>query len=422
MQEKGAEGQIIASLDDIAWITGLRGDDIPYCPMLKAFLLIDRERCVLYLHSQSLTEELRAELEKLPLEVAEDTEQIYEDVKHIASRSVLVDKSRISHELLRRLPDGTEVLDGILPSTLLKRIKNTAERENLRKAQLKDSTAVTRFIYWMKQNLGKLPMSEMSLQEKLLDFRKEQEGFIEESFGPISAYGENAAVVHYSSAPEHDRTVEERRLYLIDSGAHYPEGTTDITRTIVCGPLSREEKEAYTLAVCANLRLADLRFPEGTNGVCLDLAARKLFWDRGLDYRHGTGHGVGYMMNVHEGPCAFRSRVRQDAFDHNDIREGIYISDEPGFYEDGAFGVRIENLLLCTFEKETPYGRFCRFEALTLVPFEREGIDPSLMTEEDIALWNAYHRRVFEALKDRLSPEERDWLAAACSRIGGTNS
>ena len=417
LQEKGAGATVLSAMDETAWLLNLRGSDVPYCPVFDAFFLLDGNDARLYVSEKHLTDEVSDYLAKLGVTVETDTEKVYSDLAGIASSRILLDAASCSYRLVTSVPAGTGVLFGASPVMIAKGHKNPVEMKNLEKAQIKDSAAVTRYMYWFKQALAKgEAMTEMSTSRKLHEFRAEQEGFLGDSFETISAYGPNAAMCHYSPSDDAPVAIEPKGLYLVDSGGHYPEGTTDITRTWACGPVSAEEKKAYTLTAVANLRLADEVFPEHTSGLTLDLAAREVFWKQGLDFNHGTGHGVGYLLYVHEGPSQIRFRANRESF-FNEMVEGVYVSDEPGFYAEGKFGVRLENMVLVEKAFTNEFRTFMKLHAVTLVPFDRECMDKSYMTGEDVKLYNTYHERVYNALAGLLPEEEKIWLKDLCAPL-----
>ncbi len=416
LDDKGAKAHIISTLDDIAWLLDLRAFDVPNDPVFSSFFIIDGESSSLYMDEGHLTDEVSAYLKELGIEVYPE-ECFYEAVKAIKSDSVLIESAKINTAIGRSLPKEIRIVDDVLPTTLMKCMKNPTEMANIRVAQLKDGIAMTRFMRYFKSHVGKGELTECALVDKALELRKEQEGFIEESFGTISAYGPNAAMCHYQPDRRRDVKVAPHGLYLIDSGGQYFEGTTDITRTFACGETTREEKTSYTLSVIANLRLSDARFKEGTTGLTLDHIAREPFWRRSLDYDHGTGHGVGCLLNVHERPVRIRYRVSDELEDGFGFSEGVYVSCEPGIYIEGSHGVRTENLLLCVNDYENEFGQFCRFEICTLCPMDKDPLDLSLMEERDIELFNAYHALVYSRLREHLDEEEQEWLAKACAPL-----
>ena len=421
LAELSAEAHVISSLDDIAWLLNLRGNDVPCNPVFLSFLLLQGDRTVLYTAKGHLTEEVSAYLAGLSVEVETDTDRVYEAMEGLSAKTLLLEKEKTNYALCAAVPAEVRILDRMLPTTIAKAHKNPVEMENLKKAHIKDGVALTKFIYWFRQNVGKTPLTEWKTVEKLHELRAMQEGFIEESFTTIAAYGPNAAMCHYAPSPEQDTPIEARGLYLVDSGGQYLEGTTDVTRTWACGPCTEEEKRDFTLSVIANLRLADARFLEGTNGVALDYIAREPFWRRGLNFNHGTGHGVGFLLNVHERPVGIRYKLVPERQDSYPFSEGMFVSDEPGLYIEGSHGVRTENLLMCVKDHRNEYGQFCRFEAYTKCPMDKEALDPSYMRKEDVALLNAYHKEVYDALEAYMTEEERAWLKEACAPLPETD-
>ena len=412
-----AGAHVISTLDDIAWLLNLRADDIPNNPVFLAFFLIDGGEMRLYTAKEHLTDAVFKYLAGLGVDVVTDPDQIYPDLKKLRSQAVLLETGKTNFALVSSLPDHIRVIDRILPTTVMKCKKNPVECENLKRAHLKDGVALTKFMYWFRTHVGREPMTEWSAAEKLHEFRAQNEGFLDESFTTISAYGPNAAMCHYAPSSEQSAEILPKGLYLVDSGGQYYEGTTDVTRTWACGPTTKEERCSFTLSVIANLRLADARFLEGTNGVALDYIAREPFWTRGLNYNHGTGHGVGYLLNVHERPVGIRYRIvpeRQDAWPFS---EGMFVSDEPGLYIEGSHGVRTENMLMCVNDYRNEYGQFCRFETYTLCPLDREALEPELMTVRDKELYNAYQQKVYDALSPYMSEEERCWLSELCRSL-----
>ena len=417
LSDLGADAHVITSLDDIAWLLNLRGDDIPCNPVFLSFLLIDGAETKLYLTEGHLTDEIRAYLKELGITTVTDVSRIYADVAGLSHKTILMEREKTNYALISSVPGDCRILDRMLPTTIAKAKKNPVEMENLRLAHIKDGTALTRFIYWFKQNVGKTEMTEWSTAQKLHAFRAEETHFLGDSFTTIAAYGKNAAMCHYAPTKEQHDEIRAEGMYLVDSGGQYLEGTTDVTRTIACGPVSPVEKRDFTLSVIANLRLADARFLEGTSGLALDYIAREPFWTRGLNYNHGTGHGVGYCLNVHERPVGIRYKLTAASREGSPLSEGAFVSDEPGLYIEGSHGVRTENMLMCVNDYSNEYGQFCRFETYTLCPVDRELLDLSIMTDRDIELLNAYHKKVQDALLPRLSKEEGAWLLQACAPL-----
>ena len=329
------------------------------------------------------------------------------------SQTVLLDTRRVNTTLLTSIPSHISVLDRPNPTELRKAIKNPVEVENMRRAHLADGIALTRFMYWLKTQLPQ-GTTELQAAEHLEALRRADPLYLEPSFDPILATGAHSAIVHYSPTPESDAPIQPDAFLLADTGGHYYTGTTDCTRTYAMGTLTDWQKTCYTAVLRGNLHLAAAVFRAGCTGLNLDYLARQPLWDLGLDFNHGTGHGVGYLLSVHEGPQSIRWRSlgKEPA-----LAPGMITSDEPGVYFDGDFGIRLENLVLCTEKSQTNFGTFLGFETLTLTPFDRDAMDPTQMTPQEKALLNAYHARVHAAIAPHLSPEEAAWLAQATRPI-----
>lgn len=409
MEKCGADIHVLTTLDDICWLLNIRGDDVEYFPLVLSYAVITMNHVKLYIDADKLNERLKAELGEDGIEL-HPYNSIYEDIsKYDQRNTLLLDESKINYALYKNISDDVEKIKKENPEILFKAIKNEIEISNIRKAQIKDSIAHVRFMKWLKENVGKIRITERSASDKLDEFRKELGNFLRPSFGPISAYGEHAAMAHYSATPETDAEFKKGGFLLTDTGAGYYEGSTDITRTYALGEVSQEMKEHFTITVVSNLNLANAKFLKGSCGMTLDYAARKPFWDRNLDYNHGTGHGVGYLLNVHEGPAGLRWRYRADEI--HEFRKGMILTDEPGIYIEGSHGIRLENeLLVCEGEKNQ-YGQFMYFEVITLIPFDLDAIIPEILTAEEKELLNQYHRKVFETLAPLLDEDEKEWLA-----------
>jgi len=420
LRRRGADRLILTSLDDICWLLNVRGNDVQDNPVILAYLMISAQaEAVLYVNESIFRESDRQELEAAGITFA-PYDSIYEDIRKLPDGlTVMLDSSSVNYAIAGCLPAGVKVLDETDWVMLRKACKNQTETDNIRKAHIKDGAALTRFMYWLKKNAGKVPLTEISAARKMESFRKMQDGYIEPSFEPISGYGPHGAIVHYSATPETDACIEPRGLLLMDTGGQYYEGTTDITRTFVMGPLSHDEKFYFTQVLRGNLNLAGARFLHGCRGYNLDYLAREPLWQLGMDYNHGTGHGVGFLLNVHEKPNSFRWKIRASEADTDScvLEEGMLTSDEPGLYLEGRFGIRHENLMVCLKDEKNEYGQFMRFETLTMVPFDLDGVDPSLMTEREKDLLNAYHKRVYENIAPLIPEEEREWLKTATRRI-----
>lgn len=416
MQEKDADIFILSSLDDIAWLLNIRGNDVHCNPVMLSYLIVTQEKLVLFANKKIFPQKIAQNLLEDGAEL-HPYEEVYSYVKKIEKdKKVLLSARKVNSRLLGAISNDVKILDEENLTLLPKAVKNPTEMENERIAHIKDGTAVTKFIYWLKQNVGKEKITELSAAEKLYDLRKEQENFLGNSFDPIIAYGAHGAIVHYSASKETDVQLESKGMVLADTGGHYLEGTTDITRTIVLGEVTAKEKKYFTTVLRGNLNLAAARFKYGCTGLNLDHLARGPLWELGEDYNHGTGHGVGYLLNVHEGPNGFRWK-NLPGNPAPVLEEGMITSDEPGYYLENEFGIRHENLILCKKAEKTSYGQFMKFEVLTMVPFDLDGIDPTLMNEHERKLLNAYHEEVYRNIAPNLNEEERAWLKEATREI-----
>lgn len=411
MKKKKADIHLMTSLCDIAWLLNVRGGDISYVPVPLSFLALTEEECIWFVQSGAVDEEVRDYVRKNHITVREYRE-FYEYVKKLEGKTVLLDRGAVSCSICSSIPDSCRIMDEPDVAALMKAVKNKTEIDNIRKAHIKDAVAVCRFMYWLKTNAGSIPMTELSAAEYLEGLRKEQEGFLEPSFETISAYKEHGAIVHYAPVPETDASVEGQGFLLVDSGGHYLEGTTDITRTFAVGAVTEEMKTDYTLVCAACLNLAATRFLYGCTGKNLDLAARAPFWEKGLDYKHGTGHGVGYLLSVHEGPNAFRWRKPEAV-----MEEGMVTTDEPGLYKEGKYGIRMENELLCRKGEKNEYGQFMYFENLTFVPYDLDAIAAEKLTDTERKRLNEYHAAVYSVVSPFLSGEELAWLKDATRKV-----
>ena len=421
MAKEGAKAHIITSLDDIAWLLNIRGNDVESCPVVLAFCVVTGEKVLLFAKDRrdedtAWPPQIRQYLESNGVELLYYGD-FYNYASEIHEKKVLLCRARINCRLDRELGGDVTVIDRPNPTSLMKAVKNQTEVENLRKAHLKDGAAVTRFMYWLKKNVGKLPMTEVSAAEYLEALRRENEHFIEPSFETICAYGANGAIIHYSAKPGDCAEIKPEGLLMVDSGGHYLEGTTDITRTFALGPLTDEMKRHFTLVLRAMLNLKSSRFLYGCRGVNLDIRAREVLWEQGLDYKHGTGHGVGYLLNVHEGPNSFRWKLMPDYQDNAVLEEGMVTTDEPGIYIEGSHGIRIENELLCRKGEANAYGQFMYFEDLTCVPVDLDAVDKTLLGGEDKKRLNEYHKEVYERLSSYFKGEELAWLKHATREV-----
>lgn len=416
MKAKEADTFILTSLDDIAWLLNIRGNDIHCCPVVLSYLVMMENELRLYANAAAFSEEIRSNLEADGVKIY-PYDDVYSYVQTISSdKKVLLSRANVNSRLVSNIPSEVTILDEPNLTLLPKAVKNETEMENERIAHIKDGVAVTKFIHWLKKNVTRTNITELSTAEKLYQFRSEQEHFLGESFDPIIAYGTHAAIVHYSATEATDIPLEARGMVLADTGGHYLEGTTDITRTIVLGPVTAKEKKFFTAVLRGNLNLAAAKFKYGCTGLNLDYLARGPLWELGEDYNHGTGHGVGYLLNVHEGPNSFRWK-NLPGNPAPVLEEGMITSDEPGYYLENEFGIRHENLVLCKKAEKTSFGQFMCFEPLTMVPFDLEGINPEEMTERERKLLNDYHQKVYTTISPYLDEEEKEWLKQATREI-----
>ncbi len=409
MEEKGCTLHLLSSLDDIAWILNLRGADIPYNPVFFSHLALTPSEAFLYVFEDALTPSIVSYLRELGMEIRPYFDFFPDLSFHVRGKKVWVDPQRISYALQCELNSAREIFFSCNPTTLAKAIKNEAEIASLRIAHQKDGAAMVNFLYWLKNNIGQIPMTELSASDYLAQCRHNQENCLDLSFATIAGYGPHGAIVHYTATPKSNATLEPHGLFLVDSGGQYLEGTTDITRTIALGPLTRPMKEHFTYVLRSMIDLAIAKFPEGCTGSCLDILARHPLWEYGLDYNHGTGHGVGFLLYVHEGPNSFRWKVTGQK-PACVFEPGMVTTDEPGYYATGSHGIRTENVLLCLPWKETEHGRFFQFEMLTLCPIDTDAIIPELLTDSELTYLNNYHEEVYQKLKSLLSPEVAQWL------------
>lgn len=406
MKEAGADVFIDAALDEIAWLLNLRGNDIAYTPVFLSYMIIREDRAILCIHREVISEKIEDELKEDGIAIAE-YEEIYKLADEISDKEkVLYDSGSINYNLYNSINKNATIINRESPIALMKAMKNPVEVENIKKAHIKDGVAMCKFIFWLKKNVPLGNVSEISAAEKLVEFRAQMDGFLDQSFAPIFGYGEHGAIIHYSATEETNVVMKDKGLCLIDTGAHYYDGTTDVTRTVVLGELTKEEKEAFTIVLKGNLNLANTTFVYGTTGANIDCVARRPLWEKGMDFNHGTGHGVGYILGVHEGP----QNISKNSKSKTKLEEGMIVSDEPGFYKEGKFGIRHENLLLCKKETKNKYGQFMVFDVLTMVPFDSDGIDLSLMNEDEVDYLNNYHKKVYENISPYLNEEEKKWL------------
>lgn len=417
LKKAGADLFLLTKLEDIAWLLNIRGNDIHTVPVVLSYLMMSESEIRLYANEKSFSPELTEKLAQAGVTIR-PYDAVYEDAAAIeAGKTVLLDKGKANYLLVKRIPADVKVLDRTNPTLLPKSIKNPVEVENMKLAHIKDGVAVTKFICWLKKHVGKERITECSAAERLYEFRKEQEHFVDNSFDPIISYGEHAAMNHYSPTPETDVEIEPHGLMLADTGGHYLEGSTDITRTVAMGEITEDERLHFTAVLRGHLNLANAKFLYGCTGINLDYLAREPLWERGEDFKHGTGHGVGYLLSVHESPNGFRWRRLPNRSEDAVLEEGMITSNEPGYYVEGAYGVRHENMIVCKKAEKNEYGQFMCFENLTMVPFDLDAIDPEQMTAKERALLNQYHAEVYEKISPYLDEEEREWLKNATREI-----
>ena len=410
MKQSNADVHILTSLDDIAWVLNIRGNDIPHFPVVLSFLAITQTECCLFIHSKVLSESVRMQLEQWGITIC-DYEAIYSYVAQIeAKKTVWMDCDRVNFNICNQLNSEVKVLNQENPTVRMKAIKNPVELENLRNAHVEDGVAFTKFMYWLKTNVGKIPMTEITASDYLAERRKERKGFLDLSFDTIAAYEANGAMMHYCATLESAAVLEPRGFLLVDSGGHYYQGTTDITRTMALGPITEKQREYFTIVLRSNLNLAAAKFLYGCNGHNLDILSRGPLWELGLDYKCGTGHGVGYLLNVHEAPNGFRWKIVPERKDSAIFEEGMVTTDEPGVYLEGEYGIRTENELVCCKAEKNEYGQFMKFETITYAPIDLDAIDPELLTKREKQLLNDYHHMVYEKLSPYLTEEEQKWL------------
>lgn len=460
MKQEHVQVHILTSLDDIAWLYNIRSNDVECCPVALAYTVITQERALLFAEEGIKDEEVRNRLVEVGVELypyeafyetlgrmveagqnaecwqkdeqtqgqdilqeaEQDTGSLRKEIQEEPDRGIriLLDQRQVNYRVLMELKkNGSRitVVSRQNPTIAMKAVKNETELAHIRNAHLKDAVAVTRFMYWLKKNIGKLPMDEASAASYLDGLRAGQEGFWDLSFPTISAYGTNGAIVHYSPKEGKCAPLKPEGMLLVDSGGHYIDGTTDITRTFILGPVTQQMKEHYTLVLRAMLSLRATRFLYGCTGENLDIRAREVLWEQELDYKHGTGHGIGHLLNVHEGPQSFRWKHAKEAEPAAVLEEGMITSDEPGIYLEGQYGIRIENELLCRKGEKNSYGQFMYFEDLTFVPIDLDGVEEGLMSEVDKERLNTYHQMVCEKLEPYFTGEEREWLRYVTRKI-----
>lgn len=418
MRKAGAGVHVCNVLDDIAWTLNVRGSDVRCTPVVLSFLMVTESEAIWFVDERKITEEVARAMDAADMEIR-GYDEIFGALRSLPAKTrVLGDRSKLTAKLCAAIrAAGAEIIGQKNPAFLMKGIKNETELANLRAAHIRDGAAVAKLMYWLKTRAGKEPMTEISVSERLTQLRAKQEGFIEPSFNTICAYRANAAMMHYSATPETDAVIEPRDLLLIDSGGQYFEGTTDITRTFAMGEVTREQKEHFTAVLCSVINLASAKFLADCTGVNLDILARGPIWDLGIDYRCGTGHGVGYLLSVHEGPNGFRWYRHPTRSEDTPLEPGMVTTDEPGVYIEGSHGIRTENELVCRKAEENEYGQFLCFETITCAPIDLDAVIPENMTKKQKRWLNDYHAFVYEKLAAYMTDEERAWLRTATRAI-----
>jgi Xaa-Pro aminopeptidase len=406
MAESGNDYQLLSSLDDIAWLFNLRGSDVIYNPVFVAYALIGKKNAFLFIDEVKLADELKEVLQADGITI-KPYDQLKEHLSQLEVHdNIRVSSSKTSHHIFLSIPAHSIKTDDLSIPTVLKACKDDNEVKQIRNALIKDGVALVRFFRWLEENIERREITELTIDDVLTDFRSQQPGFICNSFSTIAAYKDHGAIVHYSATPETAYTLKPEGILLLDSGAQYVDGTTDITRTIALGKPTEEQIIDYTLVLKGLIKLSMAFFPEGTKGFHLDALARFPLWQHGKNYGHGTGHGIGYFLNVHEGPQGITPNPAVSF----PLKKGMLQSNEPGFYNPGKYGIRLENLILVIPHIQTEYGNFFQFETMTLFPFDKKLIDLDSLTDEEKGWLNRYHNKVFQNLSPKLSKEENQWL------------
>ncbi|ETT80900.1 aminopeptidase P family protein [Viridibacillus sp. FSL R5-0477] len=404
MAKKDANYYILSSLDDIAWLLNIRGVDVPNNPVAIANVIVTDKDCFLFIETSKVSPEVKAELEAQGIQV-KATEEIHAVLGELASEdTIILDANKTNSSLYYAINTATKKVECTDITTDLKSIKNDIEIENMKWSQIKDGVAIVRFIKWLKSAVSTGEVTEIAAEEKLEAFRSEQEGFVGPSFDTIAGYREHAAMMHYKAAEETQFTLENEGLFLIDSGGQYYDGTTDITRTIVLGKLTDVQKRDFTLVLKGFIALSAVKFLHGSSGANLDVLARQPIWQHGIDYKCGTGHGVGFFLNVHEGPHSIRNT------NHVRLDRGMIITNEPGIYLEGEYGIRTENLLVVVEDEKTEFGQFMKFDTITYCPIDLAGVNTELLVESEKQWLNDYHEEVYAKLSPYLNEEECAWL------------
>lgn len=411
MEAAGADSLLLSALDEIAWLLNIRGNDVHCNPVVVSYLLIEKDKVNYFVQPQKVTPELTEYFNVNGISV-HPYEEIGDYLNSFNAHSILMNPAKTNYAIYSAIRPGCLIINGASPVALLKAIRNKQEIAGIHAAMQRDGVALVKFLKWLDEAVPAGKETEISVDKKLHTFRAAQPLYMGESFDTIAGYKEHGAIVHYEATPETDVTLKPEGFLLLDSGAQYLDGTTDITRTIALGPLTEEEKTDYTLILKGHIALAMAVFPEGTRGAQLDVLARMPIWKKRMNYLHGTGHGVGHFLNVHEGPQSIRMNENPVA-----LQPGMVTSNEPGVYKAGSHGIRTENLVLTVPAGEGMFGKYLKFETLTLCPICRKGIIKELLTAEEIGWLNDYHRTVYEKLSPDLNNDEREWLKEACKAV-----
>lgn len=404
LSDNNVAAALYASLEDICWLYNIRGNDIANNPVTISYALITKDNSYLYIDQNKVDSKARSFLMKNKI-IIKDYEQIFQDIKKLKVDSLVLNKDKINHNLFTKIPSSISIKNKLDYPYLMKARLNQVELKNQRNSYIKDSVALTRFIYYIKQNLASEKLNELNVTEKLHDFRAEQDLFLDDSFPTIAAYGPNAAMMHYSATEDSYSDINQKGFLLVDSGGHYYDGTTDITRTISCGPLTKEEITDYTLTLKAHINLGRAIFLHGATGYYLDVLARQPLWQHYMDYKSGTGHAVGYLLSVHEGPQRFNMHYADIP-----LEEGMVITNEPGIYKEGKHGIRIENVYVVAKDKKVGTDQFMKLDLLSFVPLDRAAIKLSLLEDYEIDWLNEYNANVFDKISSFLDKDENAWL------------
>lgn len=412
LKKEDADGMLIVTLDAVAWTFNIRGNDVDFNPVAVAYAYISDKETVLFINPKKLTKEVADNLKQQGVTLAA-YDKVFEYVGNLpANTSVLVTGSKINLKLLQTIPANCTVIDVPSPADLMKSMKNETELKGFRNAMLKDGLALVKFYMWMEKAVPAGEVTEVNIEDKLREYRSQQPLYFGESFNTIAGYEGNGAIVHYHATPENHSKVEPRGLMLIDSGAQFMDGTTDITRTLTVGEVTDQMKKDYTNVLKGHIQIATAIYPQGTRGSQLDVLARKALWDNCLHYSHGTGHGIGHFLNVHEGPQNIRLEENSVT-----LQPGMVTSNEPGLYRANEYGIRIENLIITQEYNKNEFGAFYNFETITLCPIDTTPIDKDLMTAKEIEWLNNYHTMVFDKLNSHLNDEEKAWLKKKTKHI-----